>query len=302
MSATLEDSGSIVGRKFSVLNHGHVILVDSMGCDADVVDAARTSYKKGTRKVSDDETLLRYLMRSRHSTPFESCVLKFHVKLPVFVERQFARHRTAGWSEVSARYSELPDEFYVPDCADVCVQSGANRQGRGDSVSQDEASDFILSCDKVSEFTYQTYQTSLNQGLARELSRINLPVSIYTEKVWWINLHNMLHLLGLRMDGHAQKEIRVYADAMGAVVAELFPQTWKAFLDYRFHAVTLSRLDVNVIASLGPFRPLTSQGLRLWLQLTPVEGVSDWTNERCRERDECFEKLKRLNLVEQAIV
>lgn len=281
-------------KKFSVLDHGHVALVDAMGRDSDIVEAARTSYQKGMKATSDDRKLLRYLFRMRHSTPFECCQLKFHIKLPIFVERQWARHRTAGWSEVSARYSELPDEYYIPDATHICSQSATNKQCSGEPVDAELAANFQADCDRQSQSAFRQYAEYLQDGIARETARINLPVSAYTEKVWWINLKNLLHFLGLRMESHAQLEIRQYATAIGEqIVKPLFPIVWEAFLDYQFNAMTLSRLDRDVINELAKTGGVATK--EWFLACCPKE----WSNPKCRERDECLEKLTRLSLVRE---
>lgn len=285
----------LIGKKFPVLNHGHVVLVDVMGNDGAIVDAARTCYQKGTRPVSDDRTLLRFLMRHRHTSPFESCSIKFHIKLPIFVERQWARHRTAGWNEVSARYSELPEETYVPTPESVCVQSATNRQGRGDTM-EEYAEEFIRHSNEHAAKSFEVYHADLKQEVARELARINLPLSTYTEKVWWTNLHNLLHFLALRMDSHAQKEIRDYATVIGErIVKPLFPITYEAFEDYRLGAVMLTRLDV--LASQFCQSEPGLAAFEAACHTIPDLKVNGWDKEKCRERDECRVKLERLGIL-----
>lgn len=291
----------LIGQKFEALDHGHVILMDYMGSDQDIVQAARTSYQKGTRPISDDRTLIRYLIRHHHSTPLESAIIKLHVKLPIFVERQWARHRTAGWSEVSARYSELPEETYIPKPEDICYQSKTNKQGGSEQVTEDEATDFIYGCKGVSDLAFGNYKDDLQSDIARETARINLPLSTYTEKVWWMNLHNLLHFLKLRMDSHAQKEIRDYANVIGnEIVRPLFPLVWEAFEDYRLGAVTLSRLDVEMLQCFS-YLSRTKAGVEsgLFAELCREEPFVShgWDKERCRERDECRAKLERLGFV-----
>lgn len=283
-----------IGVKFPVLDHGHVILLDYMGGDDAVVQSARTSYGEGTKSVSDDRSLIRYLLRKRHSTPFESCALKFHVKLPIFVERQWARHRTANWNEVSARYSILPEEYYVPKLDAVCEQSSANKQGRGETMAEEAAAEFIAQSRGSCVQAFDVYREALNKGTARELARIALPVATYTEKVWGQNLHNLLHFLGLRLDAHAQWEIRQYADVIGRIVADIFPATWEAFTDFRLESVSLSRLDrvmLEMIVLDGKVPVSAARFHELQLQ--------EWRNlKRCSERDECLAKLIKLKLVD----
>jgi thymidylate synthase (FAD) len=235
---------------FPILDHGFIRVLDWMGSDDDILEAARTTHKK-TNQVQDDRALLRFLFRHRHSSPFECSVLKLHVKLPIFVERQWARHRTAGWNEISARYCELPEEFYIPEAEDIGEQSKSNRQGRSKQSDEQVAKYFQDSTRAACEDAFDVYHTALDADIARELARIGLPLGTYTEKVWWINLKNLLDFLHLRMDSHAQWEIRQYANVIGEeIVAKLFPWTWEAFLDYRFNAMTLSAQDIKVIQCL----------------------------------------------------
>lgn len=279
----------MIGRKFPVLDHGHVVLMDVMGNDEAILQAARTSYQGGTKSVSDDRALIRYLMRHEHATPFEAGYLKFHVKLPIFVERQWVRHRAAGLNEVSARYSVLPEETYLPEASAICEQSGSNKQGRGESMEQ-YADDFQVGCRNVTRAAFATYRSDLEQGVARELARINLPLGTYTEKVWWCNLRNLLHFLGLRMDSHAQWEIRQYANIIGnEIVAKLFPWTWEAFRDYRLNGMHLSALEVNAIPLIAVAENTTS---------AIHEYFKDAGGNK-READEAMEKFKRLGLIKE---
>ena len=210
-----------------VLDHGFVRVVDYMGDDAAICQAARVSYGKGTKSVQNDEGSIRYLMRHWHSTPFETCEVKLHVKLPVFVARQWIRHRTANVNEYSARYSILDREFYIPAPEHVAAQSVVNNQGRGETLTGEEAARVLDILKSDSERSYNNYQAMISddgqQGLARELARMNLPANIYTQWYWKVDLHNLLHFLRLRADAHAQYEIRVYADAICSVVADWVP-------------------------------------------------------------------------------
>jgi len=235
-----------------VLDHGFVRVIDYMGDDAAVVQAARVSYGRGTKRVSEDAGLIRYLMRHRHSTPFEMCEIKFHVKLPIFVARQWIRHRMANVNEYSARYSVLDREFYLPEPEQLAAQSGDNRQGRGAVLQGTEAAEVLDLLRRDAAQTYDHYLAMLNedetggprdpgrQGLARELARMNLTLGTYTQWYWKSDLHNLLGFLSLRADAHAQYEIRAYAEAMLKVVGAWVPATFQAFLDYRLGAVTLS--------------------------------------------------------------
>ncbi|RAP39994.1 thymidylate synthase (FAD) [Rhodovulum viride] len=227
-----------------VLDHGFVRVIDYMGDDAAICQAARVSYGRGTKAVSNDEGLIRYLMRHWHSTPFEMCEVKFHVKLPVFVARQWIRHRTANVNEYSARYSILDREFYIPAPDALAAQSTVNHQGRGEVLEGEEAARVLEILKADSARSYDNYEAMLSQdgqkGLARELARMNLPANIYTQWYWKCDLHNLFHFLRLRADSHAQYEIRVYAQTMCEIVADWVPLAFKAFEDYRMGGVTLS--------------------------------------------------------------
>lgn len=234
-----------------VLDHGFVRVIDYMGNDAAIVQAARVSYGAGTQHVQSDEGLIRYLMRHWHSTPFEMCEVKLHMKLPVFVARQFIRHRTANVNEYSARYSILDREFYIPAPAHLAAQSTVNNQGRGAVLEGAEAERVLQILKEDSNRAYDHYTEMLSQdgqqGLARELARMNLPVNIYTQWYWKTDLHNLFHMLRLRADPHAQYEIRVYADAIAKVVADWVPLAFAAFTDYRSGAASVSSQGIDCL-------------------------------------------------------
>jgi len=234
-----------------VLDHGFVRVVDYMGDDAAICQAARVSYGRGTKSVSNDDGLIRYLMRHWHSTPFEMCEVKLHVKLPVFVARQWIRHRTANVNEYSARYSILDREFYIPDASNLAAQSAVNNQGRGEALTADEAARVLDWLKSDASRAYDHYEAMISQegqqGLARELARMNLPANIYTQWYWKVDLHNLFHFLRLRADAHAQYEIRVYADAICAIVADWVPAAYAAFADYRLGGATLSGKALDVL-------------------------------------------------------
>ena len=238
-------------QEIPVLDHGFIRVVDYMGDDAAIVQAARVSYGAGTRTARDDAGLIRYLMRHWHSTPFEMCEIKLHVKLPVFVARQWIRHRTANVNEYSARYSILDREFYIPDAAHLAAQSGINNQGRGEILSPAEAARVLTVLAEDSARAYDHYEAMLSTegqaGLARELARMNLPANIYTQWYWKTDLHNLFHFLRLRADAHAQYEIRAYAEALCDVVRDWVPAAWSAFEDYRLNAVQLSGKAMEVV-------------------------------------------------------
>ena len=238
-------------RAHPVLDHGFIRVIDYMGDDAAIVQAARVSYGAGTKHVQNDEGLIRYLMRHWHSTPFEMCEVKLHVKLPVFVARQWIRHRTANVNEYSARYSILDREFYIPAPENLAAQSAVNNQGRGEVLQGAEAARVLDLLKSDANTAYDHYEAMLSTegqlGLARELARMNLPANIYTQWYWKVDLHNLFHFLRLRADPHAQYEIRVYADAICKVVADWVPIAYAAFVDYRMGGVNLSGKAVEVL-------------------------------------------------------
>lgn len=238
-------------RAIPVLDHGFIRVVDYMGDDAAICQAARVSYGRGTKSVSGDEGLIRYLMRHAHSTPFEMCEVKLHVKLPLFVARQWIRHRTANVNEYSGRYSILDREFYIPAPETLAAQSSLNNQGRGEALGPDEAARVLEWLKEDAARTYDHYEAMIStegqQGLARELARMNLPANIYTQWYWKVDLHNLFHFLRLRADSHAQHEIRVYAEALCNVVRDWVPMAWGAFEDYRLGGVALSARGAAVL-------------------------------------------------------
>ena len=238
-------------RAYPVLDHGFVRVIDYMGDDTAICQAARVSYGKGTKSVQNDEGLIRYLMRHWHSTPFEMCEMKLHVKLPVFVARQWIRHRTANVNEYSARYSILDREFYIPAKDALAAQSSVNNQGRGTALSGEEADSVLKYLRDDAARCYDHYEDMISvegkQGLARELARMNLPANIYTQWYWKVDLHNLLHFLRLRADTHAQYEIRVYADEICKLVADWVPFAFSAFQDYRMGGVTLSSKALDCV-------------------------------------------------------
>lgn len=254
---TVPDLENILFDAIPILDHGFIRVVDYMGDDSSIVQAARVSYGKGTKRQTQDAALIHYLMRHRHSTPFEMCEIKLHVKLPMFVARQWIRHRTANVNEYSARYSILDKEFYLPKAEHLAAQSEINNQGRGAIMQNPDEVLALLKRDSLQ--CYDTYSFLLNetgeknedgeerQGLARELARMNLPVNFYTQWYWKVDLHNLLHFLSLRADPHAQYEIKVYADAILDVVKKWVPITYQAFMDYRKDGVHLSKKAFDMI-------------------------------------------------------
>lgn len=243
----------VLGRPFAVLDEGFVRVIDYMGDDAAIVQAARVSYGKGTRRVQEDRALIRYLLRNSHTTPFEMCEIKFHVKLPIFVARQWIRHRTANVNEYSARYSVLDKEYYLPAAEHLATQSTGNRQGRGAVLSAGDAARVLALLREDAERCHAHYEEMLDEngcGLARELARINLTLATYTQWYWKIDLHNLLHFLGLRADAHAQYEIRVYAEAMLETLRRWVPLAHAAFVKNRLGAVTLSAPALAVVCRM----------------------------------------------------
>ncbi|NIZ08916.1 FAD-dependent thymidylate synthase [Pseudooceanicola sp. HF7] len=252
LRATVPGIEAHLYKAVPVLDHGFVRVVDYMGDDSAICQAARVSYGRGTKSVQNDEGLIRYLMRHWHSTPFEMCELKLHVKLPVFVARQWIRHRTANVNEYSARYSILDREFYIPAPEHLAAQSVINNQGRGEALTGEEAARVLEYLKTDSARAYDHYAEMINQedgqqGLARELARMNLPANIYTQWYWKVDLHNLFHFLRLRADAHAQYEIRVYADEICKLVADWVPLAYKAFEDYRLGAVSMSAQMVDCL-------------------------------------------------------
>ena len=238
-------------KAYDVLDHGFVRVIDYMGDDAAICQAARVSYGRGTKSVQNDEGLIRYLMRHWHSTPFEMCEIKLHVKLPVFVARQWIRHRTANVNEYSARYSILDREFYIPAPEHLNAQSVINNQGRGEVLSGEEAARVLAYLKDDAARCYDHYAEMISdegqQGLARELARMNLPANIYTQWYWKVDLHNLFHFLRLRADSHAQYEIRVYAEEICKLVADWVPAAYGAFEDYRMGGATLSGKAIECV-------------------------------------------------------
>ncbi len=313
--ATVPDMEAILYEAFPVLDHGFVRVVDYMGDDAAVVQAARVSYGSGTRKISDDRGLIRYLMRHHHSTPFEMCEIKLHVKLPIFVARQWVRHRTANINEYSARYSVLDKEFYIPDeqylktvkkigkkiekknsnqadmfnavtIKEVAAQSSQNKQGRDELLSDEEAAEASHTIKRESARAYTTYSNLLNEsddeerkGLARELARIVLPTNIYTQWYWKIDLHNLLHFVRLRADPHAQYEIRVYAEKIAEIIKKWVPHTFDAFAEYQAGAAQISASGLGAIRRLIAGENVTAEtsgmSKREWRELMAVLGRED---------------------------
>ncbi len=283
--AALEE---ILFQPIELLDHGFVRVIDYLGDDNAVVQAARVSYGRGTKRVNEDRGLINYLMRHWHTTPFEMAEIKLHVKLPIFVARQWIRHRTASINEVSARYSVLDREFYLPHEDQLKAQSSVNRQGRGDSLAPDEARRVLALLREDGERTYANYAWMLTEdetgarieaerdGLARELARINLTLATYTQWYWKTNLHNLMNFLRLRADEHAQYEIRVYAEAMMDIMARWVPLSHEAFLEHRLGSVTLSRSALAAVRRMAKGERVDQEnsglGAREWRDLVATLG------------------------------
>ena len=279
---------AMLAQAIPVLDHGFIRVVDYMGDDAAVVQSARVSYGRGTKAANEDRGLIRYLMRHRHSTPFEMCEIKYHIKLPIFIARQWIRHRTANVNEYSARYSVLDREFYVPQPEQLAAQSSDNRQGRGAVLQGAEAERVLRLLRDDATQTYDHYLEMLNEdeagqprdaarsGLARELARMNLTLNTYTQWYWKTDVHNLLHFLSLRADGHAQYEIRVYAEAMLKTVQAWVPHCYEAFADYRMGAVTMSSQMLSIVRRMlaGEVVEQAGSGLskREWRELMETLG------------------------------
>ena len=274
-----------------LLDHGFIRVIDYMGDDSSIVQAARVSYGKGTKKVSTDSGLIKYLMRHWHSTPFEMCEIKYHVKLPIFIARQWIRHRTANVNEYSARYSILDKEFYLPSPEHLAAQSQSNRQGRGEIIEGKQAKKILDLLKNDAERTYNNYEMMLNQkydgsvidenevGLARELARMNLTLNTYTQWYWKTDLLNLMNFLRLRVDHHAQYEIRTYAEAMLDTLKRWVPITYEAFMDYRVGGTEVSTRGKNVIQKLikGEEVSLEQSGLskREWNELMKAFNLKE---------------------------
>ena len=262
LRATVPSLEEILYKPLAALDHGFVRVIDYMGDDTAIVQSARVSYGKGTKKISNDKGLIKYLMRHWHSTPFEMCEIKLHVKLPIFIARQWIRHRTANVNEYSARYSILDKEFYIPSVENLASQSQINKQGRAENLSPEEAEKVIELLKSDAEQTYRNYEVMLNEnsdgetlddgsmGIARELARMNLTLNTYTQWYWKIDLNNLLHFLALRADAHAQYEIRVYADIILDIVKKWVPVTYEAFEDYRVGGTQLSAKEILILKKI----------------------------------------------------
>ena len=283
----------ILGVPFPVLNDGFIRLIDYMGSDGSIVQAARVSYGKGTKKVHQDRGLIRYLMRHRHTTPFEMCEIKLHVRVPMDCWRQWIRHRTASVNEYSTRYSEAIDSAQLTGDDQWREQSRGNRQGSTGFLTREAGAELSEREAALIQSSRRLYRDRLEAGVAREQARKDLPLSTYTEAYWKIDLHNLLHFLALRMDAHAQWEIRSYATVIGEqILSRWCPMAWEAFQDYRFHSTALSRREQQIIRSLAAGRPEDAKRLAGEFGFLNYDGPRLKPN---RERRELEEKLQSLN-------
>lgn len=289
-----ESANQELGDSFNVLNDGFIRVVDTMGSDESIVQAARVSYGKGTKKISEDRALIRYLMRHRHTTPFEMCEIKLHVRVPMDTWRQWIRHRTANVNEYSTRYSIAIDETQTTEPTEWREQTAFNRQGSGEFLPTDTGEVLSQEEEAFRKQARDLYNRRLEQGVAREQARKDLLLSTYTEAYWKIDLHNLLHFLSLRMDSHAQKEIRAYADVIGyEIVKPWCPITWDAFLDYRLNSINLSAKDLRIIQAINTSG--TEEALEQLISLKWIKKRDDgW--KLFRECSELEGKLIKLGL------
>lgn len=282
----VEAAEALLDQTIPVLDKGFVRLVDYMGGDQRIVQAARVSYGAGTKTYRQDRGLIHYLIRNWHTSPVEQVQLTFHTKMPIFVARQWVRHRTARLNEISGRYSVMQDEFYLPGPDHVCVQSESNKQGRGDALPPEEAAFVIGQMQEEQRAAYKNYQALLEKGVARELARANLPISLYTEWYWQIDLHNLFHFLHLRLDPHAQYEIRAYAEALATCAKAVAPLAYEAFEEHILGSMSFSREEARALDRLlageqigleGRALVLFEEKLRLMRSIEPSEPVEDLT-------------------------
>ncbi len=291
---TVAEADRLVGVRRPVLSHGFVALVDYMGDDAAIVQAARVSYGKGTKSVRDDRGLIRYLMRHHHTTPFEMVEYKFLVRLPIYIARQWIRHRTSSTNEYSGRYSIVPDEFEVPEADEVRHQSGRNRQGRGDPLPPEVVERFRRDLESVATQAYVAYSRALDAGVARETARLLLPVAYYTQWYWKINLHNLFHFLSLRLDAHAQEEIRLYAAEVAKLARVVCPVAFEAFEDFQVEGIALGRRERKALRFLLDGKTPQEACVAADLPLTREDGRPMTTGEGV----EFLEKLERIRTLD----
>ena len=287
---TVPEADRLIGVRRPVLLHGYVALVDYMGDDSAIVQAARVSYGRGTKSVRDDRGLIRYLMRHRHTTPFEMVEFKFLVRLPIFVARQWIRHRASSTNEYSARYSVVPDEYEIPAPEEVRHQSTRNRQGRGDPLPTEVVDRFRTDLESIAKEAYTAYSRALEAGVARETARLVLPVAYYTQWYWKINLHNLFHFLSLRLDPHAQEEIRLYASEVAKLAKVVCPVAFEAFEEFQMEGLTLGKRERRAMGALLEGKSPAEACELAGLPLTRGDGTPMTTGEGV----EFLEKLERI--------
>jgi thymidylate synthase (FAD) len=279
--ATVPELEKILYKPIPVLDRGFIRVIDYMGTDAAIVQAARVSYGAGTKKIQEDRGLINYLMRHRHTTPFEMCEIKFHIKMPMFVARQWVRHRTASMNEYSARYSVLKDEFYVPEISQLAEQSETNKQGKSDNgLDEKRAKEILEILERSGRDAYEKYSHMLNDlSLTRELARTVLPVSVYTEMYWKMDLHNLLHFLKLRADPHAQYEIRRYAEVILDIVKKWTPIAYEAFINYGKESLSVSKTCSELLKRMLKGEKITQENSGLskgeWLEFATAFNIGE---------------------------
>lgn len=266
---TVPEAEAVLDKEFKVLDKGFVRMLDYLGSDERIVQAARVSYGEGTKSYRQDKGLINYLLRNDHTSPFEQIVFTFHLKMPLFVARQWIRHRTARLNEISGRYSVLKNECYIPDNQDIAKQSEDNKQGReSEPFNKETAEGIKAQLKKTQNSLYKDYESLLSKDLAREIARINLPLSLYTEMYWQIDLHNLFHFLRLRMDAHAQKEIRDYADVLFELASKVCPMACESFLEHKVKGENFSGSELEAVKAMiqGKENPLSGRNLELFNQ------------------------------------
>lgn len=270
---------AMIGREFKVLDHGFVMLTDYMGGDSSIVQAARTSYGSGTKRAREDEGLIRYLLRHQHTSPFEMVELKFLARMPIFVARQWVRHRTASINEYSARYSEVEELYYVPELESIQQQSRSNKQGRSGELPDMLRNEFREDVERISKEAYTTYRRHLDNGVARELARMVLPLNFYTQWYWKSDLHNIFHFLELRLDSHAQFETREYAKGVANVVKAVAPVAYKAFEDFVFNSSRFSSAESDALVRIMDGESIAEACDKAGLRLRKEDGSAITSGE-----------------------
>lgn len=276
--SVVPEAEALLDQEIKVLDKGFVRLVDYLGGDDRIVQAARVSYGSGTKSFRQDRGLIHYLMRHLHTSPFEQVILTFHTKMPIFVARQWVRHRTARLNEISGRYSVMKDEFYLPEPEDICLQSLDNKQASGEAIPFEDAIQVIRQFDEDYALLYSHYESLIEKGIARELARIVLPLSLYTEWYWQIDLHNLFHFINLRSDLHAQKQIRVFSDALGKCAKAVAPLAYEAFEEHVKYSIHFSRSECIALQLMLDGKPCTLEGRTLALFEQKLERILKMTS------------------------